>query len=104
MKLSVPAECISPTDKMKNVTLRSIAFTYPGFQSLPRGIKRMLLVTESFLFDEESTHSGAEGSRGSVRLGPPMEIDPALLSFQSSQGVPPSVSPLPFVPRVNRLY
>ncbi len=39
--------------------LRSIAYNYPEFQSLPRGIKKMLVVTESFFFGEETRRSSA---------------------------------------------
>ncbi len=32
--------------------MRTIILTYPGYQSLPRGIKQMLVATEEFYFDE----------------------------------------------------
>jgi hypothetical protein len=32
--------------------MRSTMLTYPGFQTLPRGVKRMLLESESFFFGE----------------------------------------------------
>lgn len=35
--------------------MRTIILTYPGFQSLPRGIKQMLLASENFYFDESSS-------------------------------------------------
>jgi hypothetical protein len=31
--------------------------TYPGFQALPRGVKRMLLESESFFFGEARTRT-----------------------------------------------
>jgi hypothetical protein len=34
------------------MNLSSITATYPGFQSLPKGVKQMLLVSESVFFDE----------------------------------------------------
>ena len=37
------------------MTLNSITATYPGFQSLPKGVKQMLLVSESVFFDEART-------------------------------------------------
>ena len=46
--------------EMKNVVLRSIAYHYPGFQSLPRGIKKMLLFSESFFFSNEKCRSCAD--------------------------------------------
>ena len=32
--------------------MRTIILTYPGYQSLPRGIKQMLVASENFYFDE----------------------------------------------------
>ena len=32
--------------------MKSIMTTYPDFQALPRGIKRMLLASETFFFGE----------------------------------------------------
>jgi len=32
--------------------MKSIVTTYPGFQSLPRGIKQLLVISESAFFDE----------------------------------------------------
>jgi hypothetical protein len=37
---------------MNPQSLSSIATTYSGFQALPRGIKQMLLVTESLFFED----------------------------------------------------
>jgi hypothetical protein len=38
---------------MKNIPTPTIAFSYPGFQALPAGVKRMLVVSESFFFDQK---------------------------------------------------
>jgi hypothetical protein len=35
--------------------MRTIILTYPGYQSLPRGIKQMLVASENFYFDEIGT-------------------------------------------------
>jgi hypothetical protein len=32
--------------------MKSIVFTYPGFQSMPKGLKQMLVVSESVFFTE----------------------------------------------------
>lgn len=32
--------------------MNSITATYPGFQALPKGIKQMLVVSESLFFDD----------------------------------------------------
>lgn len=33
-------------------TIKSIMSTYPGFQELPKGVRKMLLVSESYFFDD----------------------------------------------------
>jgi hypothetical protein len=65
--------------------MNSITATYPGFQSLPKGIKQMLVVSESLFFEESktsaqvfisrhqpdattSTHAGQETSSPSAAL------------------------------------
>jgi hypothetical protein len=63
-------------DKMKSVALRSIAFNYPGFQSLPRSIKQMLVLTESFFFGEDRARNGASLGHPSA---PPLTIAPMAL-------------------------
>ena len=35
--------------------MKSIVVTYPDFQKLPRAIKRLLVASESFFFQESST-------------------------------------------------
>lgn len=41
---------------MKTFMPRSIAYNYPGFQELPKGIRRMLLVSETHFFAEDKGH------------------------------------------------
>lgn len=36
--------------------MKSIMVTYPDFQSLPKGLKQMLLASETFFFDETKLH------------------------------------------------
>jgi len=43
--------------------MRTIVLTYPGFASLPRGIKQMLVASEQFYFDEARPASRAGGTR-----------------------------------------
>jgi hypothetical protein len=38
--------------------MRSISLT-PGFQALPLGVKRMLVISESFFFEEHTTRLSA---------------------------------------------
>jgi hypothetical protein len=54
-----------------NLTTQLIMTTYPGFHDLPKGIKRMLLVSESFFFDELRT-------RTSPAANPLVPLPPAL--------------------------
>jgi hypothetical protein len=63
---------------------RSIAFAYPGFQALPRGIKKMLVLTETFFFGEEKERSVADLRLPSAGWQPPAGMDRAHLSFWSS--------------------
>lgn len=35
--------------------MRTIILTYPGYPSLPRGIKQLLVASENFYFDEIGT-------------------------------------------------
>jgi len=35
--------------------MRTIILTYPGYRSLPRGIKQMLVASENFYFDESKS-------------------------------------------------
>jgi hypothetical protein len=37
--------------------MRTIMLTYPGFQALPQGIKKMLLASETFFFSEAQPHA-----------------------------------------------
>jgi hypothetical protein len=63
----------------------TIILTYPGYQSLPRGIKQMLVASENFYFDEigaTEPHVNSdqpEGAKlapvaGVTNLGTPMQM------------------------------
>jgi hypothetical protein len=41
--------------------MKSIMVTYPGFQSLPKGLKQMLVESERFFFEEETTFIRRDG-------------------------------------------
>lgn len=44
--------------------MRTIVLTYPGYQSLPKGIKQMLVASENFYFDEiKSAPAKADADR-----------------------------------------
>ena len=44
--------------------MKTILTTYPNFQSLPKGVKRMLVAAESHFFDEARVGPGWHGGRG----------------------------------------
>jgi hypothetical protein len=44
--------CVSLT---RRLIMKSILVTYPKFQALPKGVKQMLLASESFFFDQSKT-------------------------------------------------
>lgn len=47
--------------------MKSILVTYPGFQSLPKGIKRMLVESENLFFEEATMPPRrSEGKPGAV--------------------------------------
>jgi hypothetical protein len=61
----MPHEMLRPTDTRN---MKSIVVTYPDFQSLPKGIKRMLVASESLFFGgAKSASARGDTSRG-VRL------------------------------------
>jgi hypothetical protein len=43
--------------------MNSITATYPGFQALPKGIRQMLLISESLFFEEARLPLDLPGSR-----------------------------------------
>jgi hypothetical protein len=48
--------------------MKSILVTYPDFQSLPKGIKRMLVLSESLFFNDASALRGR--ALGAVNVKP----------------------------------
>ena len=48
--------------------MKPIMMTYPGFQSLPKGLKQMLVESESFFFEEETTFIRRDGKSPSSLL------------------------------------
>jgi hypothetical protein len=60
-------------------SLNSISATYPGFQSLPKGVKQMLLVTESVFFEEARPLPNAQETRSQPtgKMGHPGDLEAA---------------------------
>jgi hypothetical protein len=40
---------------IRSIDMKPIMVVYPGFQALPKGLKQMLVESESFFFEEETT-------------------------------------------------
>jgi hypothetical protein len=55
--------------------MRSIMLTYPGFQSLPRGLKQMLVTSESRFFSD-ARPSMAHGTSGKLAHAQPPRARP----------------------------
>jgi len=66
-----------PSNRMGTCqTMKLIMNTYSGFQDLPKGIKKMLLVSESFFFDEMRQPSEQPMAAKSLELVPPTMLIP----------------------------
>ncbi len=46
--------------------MQSIMTTYPDFQSLPREVKKLLLVSENYFFQEDNAHHGSPATPAKV--------------------------------------
>jgi len=53
---------------IRAIDMKTITMVYPGFQMLPKGLKRLLVESESFFFEEDTTFFRGDrqpfGSRG----------------------------------------
>jgi hypothetical protein len=56
------------------MSLNSITSTYPGFQSLPKGVKQLLLVSESLFFEDAKTAPKAESGPHQAPVTVPHEV------------------------------
>ena len=46
--------------------MQSIMTTYPDFQSLPREVKKLLLVSENYFFQEDNAHHSPPATHATV--------------------------------------
>jgi hypothetical protein len=71
--------CVQQSKEDKRCIMKSIITTYPDFQSLPKGVRRMLVVSESFFFLEADSRMQkprpSEVTAGST-LGPNRRTNP----------------------------
>jgi hypothetical protein len=44
--------------------MNTTIMNYPGFQTLPKGVKKMLLVSEAYFFDEPASHRKEQQASG----------------------------------------
>ncbi len=44
--------------------MNTTILNYPGFQTLPKGVKKMLLVSEAYFFDEPASHRMEQKDNG----------------------------------------
>lgn len=65
--------------------MKSIITTYPDFHVLPKGIKRLLLASESFFFAEACSPSKQS------RLAPQPQFKPAISAFPARGANPSSL-------------
>jgi hypothetical protein len=47
---------------MKGFHMKSIMTTYPDFQTLPREVKKFLLESEDYFFQQANTHAAAHST------------------------------------------
>jgi hypothetical protein len=66
--------------------LNSITATYPGFQSLPKGIKKMLLVSESVFFEEARAAKNKTQATGQQAFPDTQNVPPEILDFVQNGG------------------
>jgi hypothetical protein len=55
-------------------TMKLIMTTYPGFHDLPKGVRKMLLVSESFFFDEMRRQTERPVELNAVLVSPPVMV------------------------------
>ncbi len=82
--------------------LRSIAYNYPEFQSLPRGIKKMLVVTESFFFGEENRCRAAHVHSPMVTVRDSRAAPRRNVTGSAVFGIVPGRLPTPAVASISR--
>jgi hypothetical protein len=55
--------------------MNTTILNYPGFQSLPKGARQMLLVSEAHFFDQSESHPAAQNTLApEVRAGRSLRV------------------------------
>jgi hypothetical protein len=58
--------------------MNSITATYPGFQALPKGLKRLLVVSESMFFDQAGVSAAMVGCSGPQKVRGHFAVKPLI--------------------------
>jgi|GEM_PF-5471182 len=70
--------------------MKSIMATYPGFQTLPRGVKRLLLASENFFFNEAPAPVARPGVASLVNVHPWAPSSSA--GYEQAAGLPVNIA------------
>ena len=75
--------------RRKKENMRSIVMTYPGFQTLPRGLKMLLVASESFFFREAKSpllkpRSGELTVRVTLKPNKRADLNKQFLAFSTA--------------------
>ncbi len=54
---------------IRPIDMKTITMVYPGFQTLPKGLKQLLVESESFFFEEETTFFRGNNHGTASRVG-----------------------------------
>jgi hypothetical protein len=91
-RLNVFAVGLSYNCENKGKSMKSIITTYPDFQCLPRGIKKMLLASETYFFSAAKSPA-VKPRRVASPVG--MQHNQSEVLFQTNPVRPPSASAKP---------
>lgn len=66
--------------------MRTILLTYPGYRSLPKGIKQLLVATEDFYFDESGSAAASRKPKDAkpVQLPSPTGFGNPFIAYAGS--------------------
>ena len=53
--------------KLQKGTMDTTILNDPGFRALPKGVRRMLVASEAYFFDQPAPHLQAQGECGNQR-------------------------------------
>ena len=80
---------------MRAIDMKPIMTVYPSFQALPKGLKQLLVESESFFFEEETTFF-RRNHNGVVSRGRPVNHLPAVQLVSKSRKTRCDFTPIPW--------